>query len=409
MRARPVVLAVACVLILGWSSNGAEARPAGRSPSGAGPAVPSPSGPGSGCVPAWTAMRTPDLGTRGNYLNDVDIVSPGDAWAVGNYFDTTRQAERTLIQHFDGTGWSIVPSPSRGPGDNLLFGVDALAPGDVWAVGAWTAPGNYLKTLALHWDGHAWSIVPTPTPGPVGYGHLEGVAMVAADDGWAVGSAEASIDITHTLALHWDGHAWTAVRSPNAGQLPNGLGSVAAAGPNDVWAVGSWFGSGDVYRTLALHWDGGGWRIVPTPNVRGGQQDNSLSGVAVLGHGGAWAVGSHGVETLAERWDGRRWRVVPTPTPGTHHNAGLSDVAAVSPSQAWAVGSYVSDAPRLATLVERWDGSSWEVVSSPNVGSSDNELLAVAATPAHQLAVGDHFAPAVPGEPQRTLVLRRCG
>jgi hypothetical protein len=73
----------------------------------------------------------------------------------------------------------------------------------------------------------------------------------------------------------------------------------------------------------------------------------------------------------------------------------------------WAVGSFVSDTPRLATLIERWDGSSWSVVPSPNVGTSDNELLAVAATTHRQLAVGDHFAPNVPGQPQRTLILGR--
>lgn len=411
MSERPVVLATIFVLVsaLAWPSSAAGARPATARAASSIPAE-----AGSACGPAWSPVRTPDLGTRGNYLNDVDLVSAGGAsratgaWAVGNYFDTAAQAERTLIQRFDGAGWSVVPSPNRGPADNFLFGVDALGPDDAWAVGSWTAPGNYLKTLALHWDGRAWSIVRTPTPGPVGYGHLDGVAVVAADDAWAVGSAEVSIGITHTLVEHWDGHAWTPVRSPNAGELPNALGSVAAAGPQDVWAVGSWFGSGDVYRTLAIHWDGAAWRIAPTPNVEGGSEDNMLSGLAVLGHGDAWAVGGHGSRTLTERWDGHRWRVVPSPTPGSHRNAGLADVAAVSPTQAWAVGSYVSDAPRLATLIERWDGAAWRVLPSPNVGTSDNELLAVDATAARQLTAGDHFAPSVPGQPQRTLILQRC-
>jgi len=335
------------------------------------------------------------------------MLSAHDAWAVGNYFDTGLQAEQTLIQHWDGTTWSIASSPNMGSADNLLFGVSALTSEDVWAVGSWTAPQNYSKTLILHWNGVEWSVVPSPTPGPVGYGFLFDVTAIAADDVWAVGDAEISIGITHTLVEHWNGSTWRAVRSPNRGELPNALGAVAAIGPDDAWAVGSWFGPGDVYRTLVLRWDGTDWSVVPSANVKGGAEDNTLSGVAVVGGSKVWAVGAHGSQTLAERWNGSAWRVVPSPTPGIHQNGGLADVAVVAGSEVWAVGSYVSDTPRLATLIERWDGTSWTVEPSPNAGTSDNELLAVAARKHLQFAVGNHFAPRQSGAPQRTLILGR--
>ena len=52
---------------------------------------------------------------------------------------------------------------------------------------------------------------------------------------------------------------------PGRGCGENSLYSVAAIGPNDVWAVGSYTGTGG-YQTLTEHWDGGQWSIVPSPN-----------------------------------------------------------------------------------------------------------------------------------------------
>jgi hypothetical protein len=61
--------------------------------------------------------------------------SPGKAWAVG-YLVNGQFQQQTLIQHFDGIAWSVVPSPSPGAEQNILFGVAAVSDYDVWAVGA---------------------------------------------------------------------------------------------------------------------------------------------------------------------------------------------------------------------------------------------------------------------------------
>jgi hypothetical protein len=41
----------------------------------------------------------------------------------------------TLILHWNGTAWSKVPSPSPGPKGNFLTSVSAVSPTDAWAVG----------------------------------------------------------------------------------------------------------------------------------------------------------------------------------------------------------------------------------------------------------------------------------
>src|SRR5438034_4460055 len=88
----------------------------------------------------------------------VSMPTTGKAWAVG-YYVSGRFVQQTLIEHFDGTVWSVVPSPSPGALQNILFGVGAITDSDVWAVGGEQDANGLWHTLTEHWDGPAWSVV----------------------------------------------------------------------------------------------------------------------------------------------------------------------------------------------------------------------------------------------------------
>jgi hypothetical protein len=71
------------------------------------------------------------------------------------------------------------------------------------------------------------------------------------------------------------------------------------------------------------------------------------------------------------------WNVVSSPNIGSDDNF-LHDVAVVSANDVWSVGS--SDTLTSArTLIQRWDGTQWNIVSSPNVGDDANILIGVDA------------------------------
>jgi hypothetical protein len=92
----------------------------------------------------------------------------------------------------------------------------------------------------VHWDGTSWSIVPSPNPNlmsPIQGSQLEGIAAISAIDIWAVGFNEGS-----TLTEHWDGKSWKVVNSPNPGQS-NFLAGVTALSDGTVVAVGNQFSS----------------------------------------------------------------------------------------------------------------------------------------------------------------------
>jgi len=124
--------------------------------------------------------------------------------------------------------------------------VAALSTNDVWAVGTYGTI-SLPQTLTEHWDGSAWSIVPSPNMG-TGGNYLQGVAAISANDVWAVGQY-AAFAALQTLVEHWNGSAWSIVPSPNASDFNNTLNGVAAISANDVWAAGG-YNNDPMYRTL---------------------------------------------------------------------------------------------------------------------------------------------------------------
>jgi hypothetical protein len=196
---------------------------------------------------AWTA----EIDTFHGFFRGVSADAANDIWAVGysglNFV--------TFSEHYDGTSWTLVRTPDVGTGPNMLNGVVALAPNDVWAVGYSTLsqkppPGKYdvpTKTLIEHYDGTEWSVVASPNVGPNSQyqsNRLLGIAAVSANDIWAFGSyfAASGSEYQMTLLLHWDGTSWTLVPSPSP-KPGDFLSDILSAGvvtaPDSVWIVGS--------------------------------------------------------------------------------------------------------------------------------------------------------------------------
>jgi hypothetical protein len=157
---------------------------------------------------------------------------------------------------------------------------------------------------------------------------------------------------------------WRVVASPNPDQFNNTLSAVAAVSASDVWAVGQ-----TGVSTLAEHWDGTAWSVVPTPNpATTGAAQNALLALAAVATNDVWAVGysiTSSYATLAMHWDGSRWTVVPTPNPPTRDfNVGvaanrtnvLRAIAGVRNLDLWAVGSSSDGAGHTLTLIEHYTG-----------------------------------------------------
>ncbi len=203
---------------------------------------------------SWTAVTGPLYGFPQGISGD----AANDIWEVGY---SSGSVFATSSEHYNGATWFRVATPNVGSGSNALNAVLALAPDNVWAVGYSTASTKSetpTKTLIEHYDGTGWSVVTSPNAGPASESNrLRGLTAVSPTDIWAFGSAEpASDEYQVTLILHWDGTSWSVAASPNPvfdNVLNDILWGGVVTGPGSVWIVGS----EDVEDTLVLHTTGG--------------------------------------------------------------------------------------------------------------------------------------------------------
>jgi hypothetical protein len=329
--------------------------------------------PGAQALLSWQIVPSPNGGTQpvGNTLLAVDALSPTDVWAVGAQPNPTQYLPAPLAMRWDGHRWTIVPTPPLATTKAQLNSVDAVSSTDVWAVGSSldTSCGLCDRTLIEHWDGASWRIVPSPNPGMANI--LEGVAAASAKDVWAVGYQWISWSDWIPLLLHYDGTSWSAI---DQSHLPRGrLASVFARSRDDVWAVG-WIGTIPNIEGLVLRWNGTSWQRLPFPTEPYGW--TLLRGVSVIAADDAWAVGcvqdynqwGH-VESRARsyHWDGSSWTAV---LPGVYgRDSRVSDVWARATDDVWAVGAGqtgLDQTFRYVTL--HWDGVSWSNVDNQNQG-----------------------------------------
>jgi hypothetical protein len=267
-----------------------------------------------------------------------------------------------LIEHWDGTFWSIVSSPNASINSstsanngNYLNSVTCISESDCWAVG-YAYPNGTAETLIEHWDGTSWAILPSANPSN-SYNSLTGITCVSASDCWAVGHSAATGSI-QTLIEHWDGTMWAVVSSPNVTST-NYLSAVSCASSTDCWAVGYDLVDANPFneQTLVEHWDGASWAVVNSPSATA-TTDNHLSAVTCMSASECWAVGQYikpsGArvdQTLIELWDGNSWSIVSSANTSATYGNGLQAVACTSASQCWAVGWY-SNGHTLQALTE---------------------------------------------------------
>ncbi len=171
-------------------------------------------------------------------LSGITVLAANDIWAVGD----------AVTCHYDGSFWTLVESPQPGYPEIAypLEDVSGASTDDVWAVGAVVYDeGKYLshESLIEHWDGIQWT-ADYNQPGVT----LSGVEALSADDVWAVGTNSVG---TLTLILHWDGSAWSTVPSPDPGSGGE-LKGVDAVAADDLWAVGVFYDELDPSRTLVV-------------------------------------------------------------------------------------------------------------------------------------------------------------
>jgi hypothetical protein len=295
------------------------------------------------CEPrTWGIEPSTDVGSEGDEFRGVTGVAEDDVWAVGTFQRRTGQSA-PLIQHWDGVGWTRTAVPDDLVGS--LDEADASATDDVWAVGSRITDVQASRAVAFHWEGAGWTraTVGKPEPGSLVSTVFTDVVAIAPGDAWAVGRWSSVPDAEPSpLIEHWDGETWTVAEAPVFDRWTQ-LRSVAASGPNDVWAVGDTevlVGDILVQRAIFEHWNGRRWTVVASP-LAARKLPYTLESVDARTRSDAWATGqlTHRTwtETISFHWDGDAWTEVPTPAPSDSLQL-LTSVAIVGRDRVWAGG-----------------------------------------------------------------------
>lgn len=212
---------------------------------------------------------------------------------------------------------------------------------------------------------------------------LQSVSATGPSNIWGVGFQGAG-----PLIEHNNGRKWATVPCPYQGGASQ-LNGVNARTTSDAWAVG-WVNPGNGQIAFAEHWNGKHWTQVTTASVSG--SDVELNSVLDLGPGNVFAVGDYRSESngtnvwheLAEHWNGHAWQRVSVPAFSA--SSSLGGISGTKSAGVTAVGYVLADGHNVP-LIERWNGTRFARVTQPVSSGNLNAVTVLGRTSAY--AVGE--------------------
>jgi hypothetical protein len=278
----------------------------------------------------WTIQTAPDPGQHG-WLEGVSCLSADDCTAFG-YYTTSSGDTQTLAEYWDGTSWTVQPTPNPTSTASFSGGV-CLAPDNCTAVGYYLKPGKTRPrsvTLAEHWDGTSWTVQPTPNPpnhpGQTvdGGAVLNAVSCGSATSCVAVGIYDLPQYNQAMVVEKWNGKAWFLQTLP-----PNshsGLYGISCPRASRCIAVGD-----ETTQGVAEELNGTSWTTQTLPSGLG-----VPLGVSCPSAASCTASGYNGIAQL----DGTSWTFQPLSGPHNRTSVALNGVSCPSVTACTAVGYF---------------------------------------------------------------------
>jgi hypothetical protein len=238
---------------------------------------------GSFYVEHWTrgAWRN---ATMPNSLQPDMVIALG-ASSAGNVW-LFQMFPSNVAVRYDGTRWRAQSLPSWVVDDVHAAdaSVDAAAVGSssVWVFNTFDPfiPGSPQDHYASRYDGHRWIRMNLP-------GVPFSAKALAPNDIWVLGATTATAATRHPvwIAMHWNGKSWSAMAIPHP-KTPVGATvtdeSLVAAGARGVWLEQLITNSNRTLADYLLHWNGARWLRLSPPAAQ--------EPLAQDGHGGIWTA-----------------------------------------------------------------------------------------------------------------------
>ncbi len=262
---------------------------------------------------------------------------------------------------------------------------DGSGPALYVAGGFSSAWGQAVNRIA-RWNGETWSALGTGVNGSL-------YALAVFDDGsgpalYVGGYFTSAGEQEASSIARWDGSSWSALGTGlSGGSFPTVLAlSVFDDGTGPALYVGGNFTSaGGVPANRIARWDGGSWNALGlgvsggvAPDVRSLGVFDDGSGPALYAGGGFTSAGGQPASLIA-RWDGSSWSPLGEGVGG----GAIQSVWALcvfddgTGSALYAGGRFTTAGGQPASRIARWDGSTWSTVGQGVNGGSDPAVFAL--------------------------------
>jgi hypothetical protein len=317
-------------------------------------------------------------GTNSSALNGVSCSAAAACTAIG-YYNSTSGPGGTLAERWNGTAWKS----QSVPGTNSYTGVSCPVASYCTAVGfvySATSGGTQEQPVAESWNGSTWSAqsVPSPAHG----GSFLGVSCTTANACTAVGSAGTT---TGFLARTPQGqaapsHAGTDTFGLSSSDWSSLLKATGQGGGTATGASASPFVYGESGPALAERWNGASWAVQTPRNVLGAESAQLRAtacptSTSCLAVGGVSNPGTGQRLPLAEKWNGSTWSVLTVPAPSGATISLLSGVSCTAATACTAVGFDNAASGFSQPLAERFNGTAWSIQTLPAPPSSEGAAL----------------------------------
>jgi hypothetical protein len=168
-------------------------------------------------------------------------------------------------------------------------------------------------------------------------------------------------------ALNWNGTAWSSVPTPTP------------SGSTPEWSLKSVAASGTTnawaFADFSVLHNGTSWSVY----TLSGPSGTAFESVEALSPTDAWVGGTNGTSPLLEHFNGTSWQVLSTPS--SFSGAGVLAMTATSDSDVWIFSVY--NPLTQAVLLANWNGSSWTTTPSPIPADSSVQIGSAASSPGH--------------------------
>jgi hypothetical protein len=325
---------------------------------------------------------------RNAQLVGVSCAAPRSCFAVG-VAAPSASVQTPVAERWSGNRWSVQHAPvPAGSKSTYLFDVSCSSTSRCTATGRYANPSHVTVSLAERWNGKKWAIQRTPNVGGGARNSLRGVSCPSNNWCMAVGAYKGRTSGFRVLAERWNGHSWSLQKppSPSTGPFGSELITVSCTSPRACTGVGDAVDNAGHVKALIERWNGHNWTVQNIP-LPAGAFRSQLAGVDCATASACEAVGYYALSVTAgesgfsESWDGHSWTLRTMPTPAGAQQALPLDVDCASANGCTAVGQVINAHGTELTLAETYDGTAWQVQSTPNPRGARLALFNAVACP----------------------------